>query len=202
MICILDYGSGNVGSVFNVLKFLGYDAKISNKESDLKNSTHLILPGVGAFNASMEKIVNKIPMEILENEVIKNGKPFLGICVGMQVLADLGVEGGNTKGFGWISGEVKLIDSANQALPHMGWNNIEIKKDTPIFNNFKNISDFYFVHSYAFFEEDEEHVLAKVEYGSEINAVINKDNIYGFQFHPEKSQRAGQLILKNFLSIQ
>lgn len=202
MICILDYGSGNVGSVFNILKFLGYEAKISNKKTDIKSASHLILPGVGAFKASMEKITEKIPIEVLEKEVLNNGKPFLGICVGMQVLADNGYEGGDCSGLGWISGEVKKINSSNLALPHMGWNNIDIRKNTVIFNNFKNISDFYFVHSYAFYEDDEENVLAKVEYGSEINAVINKDNIYGFQFHPEKSQRAGQLIIKNFLNIQ
>ncbi len=202
MICILDYGSGNVGSVLNVLKFMGYEVKVSNSKSDIESSSHIILPGVGAFKASMEKISNNIPIDILEKEILNNGKPFLGICVGMQVLADFGNEGGESKGLGWIPGNVKKIDSNNLTLPHMGWNNIEITKDTQLFNNFKNIADFYFVHSYAFFEEVSENVLAKVEYGSEINAIINKDNIYGFQFHPEKSQKAGQLILKNFLSIK
>ncbi len=201
MICILDYGSGNVGSVNNILSFLGYETKISNNENDIKNSTHLILPGVGAFGPSMKKIQERIPFDILENEVVNKGKPFLGICIGMQVLADKGYESGECQGFGWIEGTTEKIDSKGLSLPHMGWNNIEIIKNSPIFEGLNNINDFYFVHSYCFKEKNINHSLAKVEYGPKINAVIQKDNIFGFQFHPEKSQKAGQLILNNFLNI-
>ena len=201
MICILNYGSGNVRSVYNVLKFLGYDATISNNKADILNASHLILPGVGAFNSSIKKILDTIPIDILENQVIKNGKPFMGICVGMQVLADSGDEGGESQGLGWISGVIKKIETDQAPLPHMGWNNIKVTQDTELFNGLKKVNDFYFVHSYAFCEIKEENIIAKVDYESSIAAAINKDNIYGVQFHPEKSQRAGQLILKNFLNI-
>ena len=201
MICILNYGSGNVRSVYNVLKFLGYNATISNNKADIQNASHLILPGVGAFNSSMKKILDTIPMDILEDQVIKNGKPFLGICVGMQVLADSGDEGGESQGLGWVSGVVKKIETDQAPLPHIGWNNIKVTQDTELFNGLKKVNDFYFVHSYAFCKIKEENILAKVDYESSIAAAINKDNIYGVQFHPEKSQRAGQLILKNFLNI-
>jgi glutamine amidotransferase len=201
MICVLDYGSGNVGSVFNVLNFLGYDVKISNDIEDIQNSSHLILPGVGAFKSSMKKIEHSIPIDILEKEVIDKGKPFLGICVGMQVLADTGDEGGECDGLGWIPGKIKKINIDDLPLPHIGWNNIEIIQDGDLFQGFKNVNDFYFVHSYAFHLSNSENLLAKVEYGSDVNAIIKKDNIFGFQFHPEKSQRAGQLILKNFLNF-
>lgn len=201
MICILNYGSGNVRSVYNVLKFLGYNATISNNKADIQNASHLILPGVGAFNSSMKKILDTIPMDILEDQVIKNAKPFLGICVGMQVLADSGDEGGESQGLGWVSGVVKKIETDQAPLPHIGWNNIKVTQDTELFNGLKKVNDFYFVHSYAFCKIKEENILAKVDYESSIAAAINKDNIYGVQFHPEKSQRAGQLILKNFLNI-
>lgn len=201
MICILNYGSGNVRSVYNVLKFLGYNATISNNKADIQNASHLILPGVGAFNSSMKKILDTIPMDILEDQVIKNGKPFLGICVGMQVLADSGDEGGESQGLGWVSGVVNKIETDQAPLPHIGWNNIKVTQDTELFNGLKKVNDFYFVHSYAFCKIKEENILAKVDYESSIAAAINKDNIYGVQFHPEKSQRAGQLILKNFLNI-
>jgi glutamine amidotransferase len=201
VICILNYGSGNVRSVYNVLKFLGYNATISNNKADIQNASHLILPGVGAFNSSMKKILDTIPMDILEDQVIKNGKPFLGICVGMQVLADSGDEGGESQGLGWVSGVVNKIETDQAPLPHIGWNNIKVTQDTELFNGLKKVNDFYFVHSYAFCKIKEENILAKVDYESSIAAAINKDNIYGVQFHPEKSQRAGQLILKNFLNI-
>ena len=201
MICILNYGSGNVGSVYNVLNFLGYDVKISNNKNDIKNSSHLILPGVGAFKSSMKKIFNTIPIDILESEVLDKGKPFLGICVGMQVLAHAGDEGGECDGLGWISGRIKKINTDGLPLPHIGWNNIEIIQESELFKGFKGINDFYFVHSYGFYSDTEKNIIAKADYRNEINAVIKKNNIFGVQFHPEKSQRAGQLILKNFLNI-
>jgi imidazole glycerol-phosphate synthase subunit HisH len=201
MICVLNYGSGNVGSVYNVLKFLGYNVIISNNKTDIQNASHLILPGVGAFKSSMKKINDSIPLDILEKEVIKNGKPFLGICVGMQVLANRGDEGGVSMGLGWIPGVIEKIKTDKVPLPHIGWNNIKVTKETEVFNGLKAINDFYFVHSYAFFGVVEENILAKVEYETSIVAAVNKDNIYGVQFHPEKSQRAGQVILKNFLNI-
>ena len=200
-VCILNYGSGNVKSVFNMLNFLGYNTKISNDADKIRNSTHLILPGVGAFGASMEKIMNKIPYDVLENEVVQKGKPFLGICVGMQVLADKGMEFGDHDGFGWIPGIVNKIEIKDLPLPHVGWNDIIIKKVTPLFNNINDYKDFYFVHSYVFEVKNKDYIVAQTEYGITFNSIVRKDNIYGIQFHPEKSQKAGQLLLKNFMNI-
>ena len=200
-VCLLDYGSGNVKSVYNILNFLGYNVKISNNPTDIINSTHLILPGVGAFGISMNKIMDKIPFDVLENEVINKGKPFLGICVGMQVLADRGFEFGEHSGFGWIGGVVNKIHSEDLPSIHIGWNNIEIKKESPLLKGLDTFNDFYFVHSYVFDVECQVSIVAQTNYGNNFPSVISKDNIYGVQFHPEKSQKVGQLILKNFMNI-
>lgn len=198
-VCILDYGSGNVMSVFNIINFLGYDVKISNKPLDIKNCTHLILPGVGAFGKSIEKIMNVIPFDILENEVINKKKPFLGICVGMQVLADKGFEFGEHKGFGWVHGNVEKIETKDLPTIHIGWNNITIQKDSPLLKGLMKDEDFYFVHSYIFNIECQDYIVSKTNYGVNFPSIISKDNIFGIQFHPEKSQKAGQLIFKNFI---
>jgi len=200
-ICILDYGSGNVRSVYNMIKYLGYDAVVSNSVDKIKNCSHLILPGVGSFGASISKIESSIPFDCLETEVIKKGKPFLGICVGMQVLANKGFEFEEHKGFGWIPGVVNKLRVKEEPLPHIGWNDIVINIDSPIFRNLKEYRDFYYVHSYAFEVKNKSHILARTKYESTFNSVICKDNIFGFQFHPEKSQRAGQLLLNNFINI-
>ena len=196
-VCILDYGSGNIGSVFNSLKYLGINVKISNDVSVIKKSTHIILPGVGAFGDSMHKIKKKIPINVLSEEVLKNKKPVLGICVGMQVLADKGFEHGEHAGLGWIGGNVERLKA--KILPHIGWNNITIRKNSPIVSNLNELKDFYFLNSYAFNAKDEENIIAVTEYVDTFCSVIQKDNIFGVQFHPEKSQKAGQLIVKNFL---
>ena len=200
-ICLLDYGSGNVKSVYNILYYLGYDVKISNDSRDITERTHIILPGVGAFGTSMNKIMDKIPFDVLENEVINKGKPFLGICVGMQVLADKGFEFGEYRGFGWISGEVKKINTEDLPSIHIGWNDLIIKKDSSLLKGLDTIKDFYFVHSYVFDAECQDSIVAQTNYGNNFPSVISKNNIYGVQFHPEKSQKAGQLIFKNFMNI-
>ena len=198
-VCLLDYGSGNVKSVYNILDFLGYNVKISNSSEDIINSTHIILPGVGAFGASMKKIMDRIPFDVLENEVLDKGKPFLGICVGMQVLADKGLEFGEHKGFGWIPGTVDKIDTKGLPTLHIGWNDIDVKKDSPLLKGLNDNKDFYFVHSYVFDVKDKDCIVAQTEYGSNFTSILSKDNILGIQFHPEKSQKAGQLIFKNFM---
>ena len=189
-VCILDYGSGNVGSVYNLLNRLNYNVKISNNPLDIKNSSHLILPGVGAFGKSIEKIKIKIPINLLEEEVKINKKPFLGICVGMQVLADKGFEFGENDGLGWIKGTVEKIKA--KVLPHIGWNDIKIKKQSPIFLNLKDSENFYFVNSYAFKVSDKNFIISETSYGNTFCSAVQKDNIFGVQFHPEKSQKAGQ----------
>lgn len=199
-VCILDYGSGNVRSVFNIFKKLLDDVFISNKQEDIKKSTHLILPGVGAFGASMEKIQKLIPLKIVEDCVFVDKKPFLGICVGMQVLADIGYEFGEHKGLGWISGNVRKLEAGQLPLPHIGWNDIKVLKSSPIAKGLRQ-NDFYFVHSFVFEAKDKENIIGVANYGEEFVAIVSKDNIYGVQFHPEKSQKSGMRLLNNFLSI-
>jgi len=198
-VCILDYGSGNVASVYNLLNRLNYKAKISNNSSDIKDSSHIILPGVGAFGTSIEKIRTKIETDLLENEVKIKKKPFLGICVGMQILADRGFEFGEHDGLGWIEGTVEKIKA--KVLPHIGWNSIHIKKQSPIFSNIENLKDFYFVNSYAFNVKDKNLIISETNYGKTFCSAVQKDNIFGVQFHPEKSQKTGQLLIRNFLKL-
>ena len=199
MIVIVNYGMGNFGSVANMLKKIGANYLISSDIDIIRNAEKLILPGVGAFGSAMEKINNKIPLDCLEDQVLTCGKPFLGICVGMQVLADEGNEFKKTEGLGWISGSVNKLESYNLPLPHVGWNDLIVDKSSNIFDKLKDHKDFYFLHSYAFDVQNNQNILAYSDYGANFVSVVNKDNIFGFQFHPEKSQRAGQIMINNFL---
>ena len=200
-ICILDYGSGNVKSVFNILRFLNFNVKISNNKVDIKDSSHIILPGVGAFETSMKKIQENIPIDILETTV-KQGKPFLGICVGMQVLANIGYEFGEHQGLGWINGKIIKHNSIDFPLPHIGWNSIEIVNDSPLLYDIKDKEDFYFVHSFKYELENNNNLISKTNYGDFFPSIIQKENIFGVQFHPEKSQDAGQTLFNNFLNFK
>jgi len=198
-VCILDYGSGNVGSVFNLLTFLKTNVSISNAEDDIINSTHLILPGVGSFGSSMKKINKTLPIQLLEKEVLSNNKPFLGICVGMQVLANNGLEFGDYKGLGWIEGTVDQLNSKKNPLPHIGWNEINIKNNSKIVDGLEEVRDFYFVNSFVFKPKNKTNIVAETIYGESFASIIMKKNIIGVQFHPEKSQKAGQKLISNFL---
>lgn len=200
-VCVLDYGSGNVGSVSNMLSTLTPDVEVSNAPAVIEAASHLVLPGVGAFGASMQKIRARIPLDVLHREVAERGKPFLGICVGFQVLADVGFEFGEHQGLGWIAGDVRLIDAGDLVLPHVGWNSVDIQRDSPLLTGLGDARDFYFVHSYAVHPSDEQHVVGTTTYGVRFCAIGGRDNIHGVQFHPEKSQRAGGLLLKNFLAL-
>jgi imidazole glycerol-phosphate synthase subunit HisH len=209
-IVIIDYGSGNLQSVFNALELIKKPSDlilISNNPNDLKSATHIILPGVGAFGdcvSALKKINGMV--EELQNQVLKNKKPFLGICVGMQLLADFGFEYGKHSGLGFVAGDVVEIDNKingqNNTLkvPHVGWNNISIKKNHHILDGIKDGEHFYFVHSFHFVTKDQNDVLATVDYGVPINAILAKENIIATQFHPEKSSDAGLKLLKNFIS--
>jgi glutamine amidotransferase len=201
-ICILDYGSGNVRSVFNVCSRLA-ETIISNDAKEIIMATHIILPGVGSFGRAMEKINQLIPVELLLEEILKGKKPFLGICVGMQVMLSKGYEFGEWEGLNIIPGRVKLIDT-NLTLPHVGWNDLNVRIHSPITENLPQKSDFYFVHSYRAEIDNENEVLAKTFYGVDIPAVITASgtNIYGVQFHPEKSQHTGKIFLQNFLRVE
>jgi glutamine amidotransferase len=175
--------------------------EVSNDENIIRESTHIILPGVGSFGAAMEKISKKIPVDELKRQVIDRKKPFLGICVGMQVLADKGYEFGEHQGFGWIPGVVDKLDGAGLPVPHIGWNDMRIQRSSQLLASFGAGQDFYFVHSFIFKPQNTDHILANTEYGQEFCSVVNRENIYGVQFHPEKSQKAGKRIINNFLMM-
>jgi glutamine amidotransferase len=199
-VCILDYGSGNVASVKNALDRLRINNKISNEASDIRNVSHIILPGVGAFGTSMEKIINKIPTEIVKEEIVK-GKPFLGICVGMQVFADYGFEFGKHSGLNLLTGTEVVELPASVAKPHVGWNSLEILNEHPILKNIENGSDFYFVHSYHLSKVENRNQVAVTDYGINFPSVVCADNLIGVQFHPEKSQNNGDRLLINFAEL-
>ncbi|MES2962126.1 MAG: imidazole glycerol phosphate synthase subunit HisH [Pseudomonadota bacterium] len=202
---IIDYGAGNVESVVNALSAVKNNEEflISNKPSDIRAANHLILPGVGAFGDCMDglKSVEGLLPEI-RKQVLTEKKPFLGICVGMQVLASIGHENGEHQGLGFINGKVeKITAQEGLKIPHMGWNEIMLKPTKhAVLKDIKNGEHFYFANSYHFICQNENNVLAQVEYGSKLNAIVAKENILGIQFHPEKSGDAGLLILKNFLN--
>ena len=198
-VCILNYGSGNSMSVYNAIKFLKYKVILSNKIDDINKSTHLILPGVGSFKKTMEKINKKLPIKFLNNQVIEKKKPILGICVGMQVMSDFGYEFEKCPGLGWIRGEVKILKKQPQNIPHVGWNNLEIKKKHKILKNIDKEDNFYFVHSYKFKTKNITNSISVTKYNENFSSIINNKNIFGFQFHPEKSQISGLKLLKNFI---
>jgi glutamine amidotransferase len=195
MIAIIDYGMGNLKNVEKALNKLGKEAKVTDKKEDVENAEMMILPGVGAFKAAMENL-KKLN---LISAIIKNialGKSFLGICLGMQLLFDMSEEG-NATGLGILKGKVKKIPT-NQKIPHMGWNQVKIKKYDKLFEQIPNNSFFYFVHSY-YVEPEEEITLGVTNYGFDFASVVRKENVVGVQFHPEKSQSIGVKFLSNFV---
>ncbi len=204
-IVIINYNSGNIRSVFNAISSIKTEYQevlISQNPNDLKDATHIILPGVGTYKDCMNELSSVAGMIEEIKLQIRNKKPFLGICVGMQLLSDFGYEDGKNAGLGLISGEVKKIDSENGFLkiPHIGWNELEIVKNHYILNGIKDGDHVYFVHSYLFEVKNDYHVFATVSYGkSKISAIIAKENIVATQFHPEKSAQAGLRLLKNFI---
>ena len=199
-VCILDYGSGNVTSVKNALDRLEIPNIVSNNPLAIERATHLILPGVGAFSSSMDKIEALLPIEKIRNQILK-GKPFLGICVGMQVLAEYGHEFQLRKGLNIISSTNVTELPKSVSLPHVGWNSIKILQNHEIVRGLKDEADFYFVHSYHVSDIDQNFVVAACDYGIEFPGIIAKDNIIGVQFHPEKSQSNGDLILRNYAGL-
>ena len=200
-ICIVDANSGNKKSVYNLIKYLNYDVIVSRSSEDITKATHLILPGVGSYSEMMSKLKKYNLIDILSNEVLIKKKPFLGICVGMQVLSTFGYEFEKSTGLNWIEGIVRKLKTDRLKLPHIGWNTMLIQKKDKILNEIDENSNFYFLHSYVFEPKIINLIVAKTSYGESFPCIINSDNIWGFQFHPEKSQIAGQLILKNFLKL-
>lgn len=201
MIGIINYGLGNVQSFINSFKVLGISAiSISNKDQ-LKRIDRLILPGVGSFDSAIRKFNNSGLRDDIEDLVFNNNLPIMGVCIGMQIMANSSSEG-DLSGLGWINGEVEIIDQKNSLiLPHMGWNEIKVEKENvKLFSNLPS-KRFYFLHSYHFVTNQNSSKIAYVNYGEDILAAISKDNIYGCQFHPEKSHSAGLNVLENFANL-
>lgn len=201
MISIIDYNMGNVKSVKNALAALGYDCVISRKKKDLENSSHLILPGVGAFVDGMKNLEKFGLTGILNEQVLNKKKPILGICLGMQMMAETGEEGKKSHGLGWVKGTVRRfkVDEKKYPIPHVGWNDVVPSAGSVLFKNIeKNI--FYFVHSYFLVPENKKLVAGLTDYGEKFTSAVQDKNIFGVQFHPEKSQQAGLKLLENFLN--
>ncbi len=206
-ITIVDYGSGNVlsaqKSFVKITKDnnIEADVLISKKLNDIKNSTHIVLPGQGAFSTCMNglKKTDGLIDELYEFALIRK-KPFLGICVGMQMLANMSVENGVHEGLGWIDGQIKLLPGDNLKLPHMGWN-LVIPTNSKYNNLISTKNDYYFVHSYYFECADKDNILAETKYGTNFTSIVGKENIYGVQFHPEKSSSQGLNLLKEFIRV-
>lgn len=206
---IVDYGSGNLRSAAKAFESalraegLAGDVVVSSRPQDVVAASHIVLPGVGAFADCIDGLRAIDGMvETLCDVVLGTGRPFLGICVGMQLLADVGLEHGSWPGLGWIGGEVRAIVPHDAALkvPHMGWNDLDVlASNHPVLRGVESGSHAYFVHSYHFVPKESVHVLARVDYGGPVNAVIGRDNIVGTQFHPEKSQGVGLRLISNFL---
>ncbi len=206
-VTIVDYKSGNISSVINSFKEVAKDKvniKVASDLSTIKDSDKVVLPGQGSFKSCIDGLNNIDGLINTLNEfVIENKKPLLGICVGLQMFADIGYEEIETKGLGWISGKVSKIDnkSGKFKLPHIGWNEINIKKDSKIFKDIDDKSHMYFVHSYEFVPEDKAVISATTDYSTNVVCAAEKENIFGTQFHPEKSDKVGLKIIDNFLKL-
>lgn len=202
MLAVIDYGAGNLRSVLHALKYLhAEDVKLVQKPSQIQNATKIILPGVGAFGAGMQKLHEQQLVEPIR-EAIAIGIPYLGICLGMQFLFDYSDEMGHHEGLGILSGKVtRFPDFEDLKVPHMGWNTLTSKKQSTLIGDLPENPYAYFVHSYYCVPENDDDILISVEYGIPFTAAVERDNIYGVQFHPEKSQQVGLQILKNFLTL-
>ena len=209
-IAIIDYESGNLKSVSKAVELASNnilnksDVKIINSANELKNFDKIVLPGQGSFKQCYQSLLSIEGMiGELNSAVLEKQKPILGICVGMQLFSSFGEEDGGSKGFDWIKGKVNKINltDKNLKLPHMGWNNISINQKSKLFSGIENESHFYFVHSFAFDVENKQFISATTNYSTEIVSAVEKDNIFGTQFHPEKSQANGIKILENFVKL-
>jgi glutamine amidotransferase len=198
-IAIVKYGMGNVSSVQKALKKLGYHSIITDNHVELRQSDLIILPGVGSFKKGIENLHERGLVNILTEEVVVNKKPFIGICLGMQLIAAHGNEPEPIDGMGWIEGEVVKIESPmGLRIPHLGWNNIKTSLDDKFYREFNNL-DYYFIHSYHFRAVNQEEVTMTVIYDGDLVAGLQKGNIYAMQFHPEKSQEVGMRLLKKII---
>ena len=206
-VTIVDYNSGNISSVVNSFKEVTknkINLKVTSDLQEIRSSDKIVLPGQGSFKSCVDAL-NAIDglLETLNEFVINDKKPLLGICVGLQMFADIGYEETETKGLGWISGKVSKIDnqSGKFKLPHIGWNQINIVKDSKIYKGIENNSHMYFVHSYEILPNDKNVISATTDYSSNIVCSVEKENIFGTQFHPEKSDKIGLQVINNFIKL-
>ncbi|HXS38214.1 MAG TPA: imidazole glycerol phosphate synthase subunit HisH [Flavipsychrobacter sp.] len=201
MVCIIDYGLGNLGSLQNMLKRIDSSVIISSAKDDIAKADKLILPGVGTFDTGVTNLNSLGLIEILNDEVLEKKKKILGICLGAQLMLNSSEEG-NEKGLSWVDGKViRFNSSTGIKIPHMGWNDLQDNK-SELFNNMpESPARFYFVHSYHFLFENQDYSTSTVMYGHKFSASFNRDNIFGVQFHPEKSHQFGLNLLKNFIAL-
>lgn len=203
MITIVNYGMGNIGSVQNMFKRIGVQSEITSDIDRIDKASKLLLPGVGAFDAAIQKIADNNLTEVLNKKALVDKIPVLGICLGMQLLTNRSEEGA-LNGLGWIDADTikfRFEDPQEYKVPHMGWNQIQIVNDSPLLKDLNNESRFYFVHSYFVRVSKMQDLLATTHYGTDFHSIIQHDNIFGAQFHPEKSHRFGMQLLQNFSTI-
>jgi glutamine amidotransferase len=203
MITIIDYKTGNLGSIQNILKRIGEDSVITSDKDEIEKATKLILPGVGAFDTGMKNLLELDLVDILNKKVKHEKIPVLGICLGMQLLSN-GSEEGSLPGLGWVDAETirfRFEDTIEYKIPHMGWNFIRQHKESKLFENMYSDARFYFVHSYYFSAKNVKDILLSTTYEIEFTSAIEKENILGVQFHPEKSHKFGMKLLKNFVDF-
>jgi len=200
-VLIVDYGMGNLGSVRRAFEECGADTQVSDDPRDVAAASHIVLPGVGAFRDGMRNLHERGWIAPLCDAACGEGIPLLGICLGMQLLASRGFEGGEAEGLGLVAGEVRLLTpSGGMRVPHVGWNDVQVVGDAAMFHGLPDGSDFYFVHSYHFVPADVGVVCGTVDYGGEVVAAVTSGRVWGTQFHPEKSSRAGFRLLRNFIT--
>jgi glutamine amidotransferase len=201
-VAVVDYGMGNLDSVRRALEVGGATVVVTDDPADLADADRIVLPGVGAFGVAMANLRDRGLDRALTEQVIEQGAPFLGICLGMQLLAARSTEHGEHEGLGWVAGSVeRLVPTAEDPrVPHVGWNEVHPTVDHPIFHGVEADRDFYFVHSYAFACDDPATSLATTPYAGGFTSVVGRPNVVGVQFHPEKSQQVGQVLLQNFLA--
>ncbi len=202
MITIIDYGMGNLGSIQNMFKRIKVESQITGDVSTISNAEKILLPGVGAFDSAMEKIENSGLIPILNQKALTEKVPTLGICLGMQLLTRSSEEG-KRPGLGWINGRTVRFNFTNNSLkvPHMGWNSVDVKKSSPLINKLPDQPRFYFVHSFYVSCDNDADVLTTTHYGVDFHSIIQHENIFGAQFHPEKSHKFGMKLLENFAAI-
>lgn len=200
-IVIVDYGMGNVRSVVNAFEYLGAKPIVSGDPKRLAYADGIVVPGQGAVRDCMANLVRHDLVKALHEQVIDQKKPYLGICLGMQVLGEVSFEGGEFACLGWIKGSVKKIQPQGLKVPHLGWNDIRVTRDSPLFVDLPTPACFYFAHSYVLHPDDTTVVTATTDYGGEFSVALQKDNILAVQFHPEKSQKDGLQLLRNFVKL-